>query len=212
MAKVSKPRATHAVLAQKAQARRQAQRRLWWGIGGVLLLAIIVGGIFIFLRRGNTNEPTAQTLDSNGQIIGLQTFTNLSRDHQTGTLTYDQTPPVGGAHNPVWQNCGIYAQPIGNENAVHSMEHGAVWITYRPDLPATDVEKLRSLVRGHQYIVLSPYPNLPAPVVASAWGLQVKMTSAADPRIRVFISKYENGPQTPEPGATCTGGNGTPSE
>src|SRR5947209_4314721 len=98
MAKVSKPRATHTLMAQKAQARRQAQRRLWWGIGGVLLLVIIAGGIFLYLRRGNTNEPTAQTLDSNGQIIGLQTFTNLSRDHQTGTLTYDQTPPVGGAH------------------------------------------------------------------------------------------------------------------
>jgi hypothetical protein len=47
--------------------------------------------------------------------------------HTAGEVDYAQNPPVGGAHNPVWQNCGFYDKPIRDESAVHSLEHGAVW-------------------------------------------------------------------------------------
>jgi hypothetical protein len=144
------------------------------------------------------------------KIAGVVTFTNLSHTHVTGKVTYPQVPPVGGDHNQIWLNCGIYDQPVANENAVHSMEHGAVWITYQPNLPSSAVDQLRGLVRGHSYAILSPYTGLPSPVVASAWGLQLKMQSASDSRLAQFISKYEQGPQTPEPGAPCSGGTGTP--
>ena len=207
MTKTSRPRPTHASLAQKARARRQSQQWLW-GISALVLIAIVA--IVFYLWRNNTAPATTGTTDANGQIVGLKQFSNLSRDHQNTRVTYAETPPVGGAHNTVWQNCGIYDQPVANENAVHSLEHGAVWITYRPDLPAVDIEKLRALVRGHNHALLTPYPNLPTPVVASAWGLQVQVQSVSDPRLPLFVSKYENGRQTPEPGAVCNGGVGSP--
>jgi hypothetical protein len=59
---------------------------------------------------------------------------------------------------------------VRNETAVHSMEHGAVWITCRPGLPTEQVDKLRELATSKTYVLASPYPDLPAPVVASAWG------------------------------------------
>ena len=110
----------------------------------------------------------------------------------------------------MWLNCGIYPNPVPNENAVHAMEHGAVWITYRPDLPADQVSILRQLVDKKTYVVLSPYPGPPAPVVASAWGAQLAMPSASDPKLAQFLDYYRQGPQTPEPGAPCTGGAGNP--
>ena len=137
-------------------------------------------------------------------------FSDLSQDHEDGSLTYPQTPPVGGPHNPHWQNWGIYDQPVTNEYAVHSLEHGAVWLTYPPDLSPTAVEQLRGLVRGRSHALLSPYPGLPAAVVASAWGVQLKVDSADDPRLAEFVARYEQGTQTPEPGAPCRGGTGTP--
>ncbi|HEU5100032.1 MAG TPA: DUF3105 domain-containing protein, partial [Roseiflexaceae bacterium] len=91
-----------------------------------------------------------------------------------------------------------------------SMEHGAVWITYQPDLPADAVEQLRGLVRGHSHVLLSPYPDLPAKVVASAWGVQMRANGADDPQLAKFIATYESGPQTPEPGAPCSGAKGVP--
>ena len=209
MTKTSRPRPTHATLAQKAKARRQSP---WlWMIGALVLLAAIIA-VVVYLRRDTTPAPSSNTpaTDANGQIVGLKQFSNLARDHQDGPVTYPQTPPVGGVHSPVWQNCGIYDKPVANENAVHSLEHGGVWITYRPDLAAADVEKLRALVRGHTHALLSLYPNLPTPVVASAWGLQVQVQSASDARLPLFVSRYENGKQTPELGATCSGGIGNP--
>ena len=131
--------------------------------------------------------------------------------HTEGNVDYAQTPPVGGEHNSVWQNCGFYSKPVTNENAVHSLEHGAVWITYRPDLPQDQVDILRDLAHSETYVLVSPYPGLPSPVVASAWGKQLRLQSADDPDLERFVQAYRQGPQTPERGAACTGGIGQPS-
>jgi hypothetical protein len=173
---------------------------LWWfvilGVGAVVTVAVIL----LLL------QPPAPV----GMLDGMVSYTNLPSDHSEAPQTYPQTPPAGGVHSAVWQNCGIYDQPVRNENAVHSLEHGAVWIAYRPDLPEAAVQTLRNLARGRSHVLVSPYPDLPHPVVATAWGLQLPLQEAADARLPVFISRYEKGPQTPEPGAVCTGGTGTP--
>ena len=169
---------------------------------------VLVGGSLLVLA-GCT--PSARGAAQ--PIPGVEQFSGLSRAHVTGPITYPQVPPVGGPHNPIWQNCGVYDEPVPSEFAVHSLEHGAVWITYRPELPDTEVQQLRQLARGQPYVLLSPWPAeppLPSPIVASAWGLQLKVESAADPRLAEFVQRYAGGPQTPEPGAPCTGGRGTP--
>ncbi|HEV2093068.1 MAG TPA: DUF3105 domain-containing protein [Rubrobacter sp.] len=127
-------------------------------------------------------------------------------EHTEADVDYEQTPPVGGEHNPVWQNEGFYDAPIRDENAVHTMEHGAVWITYSPDLPQDQKDQIRELVEGQTCVVASPHPDLPSPVVASAWGKQLTLESADDPALEQFVRAYRLGPQTPEVGATCTGG------
>jgi Protein of unknown function (DUF3105) len=95
---------------------------------------------------------------------------------------------------------------VRNETAVRSMEHGAVWITYRPGLPTEQVDKLRELATRKTYVLVSPYPDLPAPVVASAWGRQLRLDSAEDLHLKRFVATFRQGPQTPEPTAPCTGG------
>ncbi|MCU1504990.1 MAG: hypothetical protein JWM12_4344 [Ilumatobacteraceae bacterium] len=137
---------------------------------------------------------------------GTTTYTGLARNHVDTKVDYPQTPPVGGPHNPVWQTCRFYDQPILNEHGVHSMEHGAVWITYRPDLPADQVAVLKAMEPGKGYLLISPYPGLPANVVATAWGKQLYLDSVSDPRLQQFVAYFEVGPQTPEQGVPCQGG------
>ena len=187
-------------VAASSRRSKVSSSNLWWFLilGGGAVITVVV--ILLILAPP---APVA-TLD------GMLTFNNLSRAHSEAPQNYPQTPPVGGTHSSVWQNCGIYDQPVQNENAVHSLEHGAVWITYRPDLPAAAVDTIRNLARGHDHVLVSPYPNLPHAVVATAWGLQLPLEDASDPRLSLFISRYEKGPQTPEPGAVCDGGTGTP--
>jgi uncharacterized protein DUF3105 len=130
--------------------------------------------------------------------------------HTEGDVDYAQSPPAGGEHNPVWQNCGFYEEPVRDETAVHSLEHGAVWITYTPDIPQDEIETLRDLSEGNSYVLVSPYPDQASPLVATAWGKQLTLESAGDSNLERFINAYSQGPQTPEPGATCTGGIGDP--
>lgn len=144
-----------------------------------------------------------------GEPPGVQTFQVPSRAHVQGTVQYPQDPPVGGPHNPVWMNCGFYSQPVTKEMAVHSMEHGAVWITYTAGLPADQVAALRALA-ARPYVLASPYPGLDSAVVASAWGKQLRVDGTADPRLQAFVELFAHGPQTPEPHAPCEGGFGEP--
>ncbi|MFG1701604.1 DUF3105 domain-containing protein [Nonomuraea sp. M3C6] len=196
---------------EKAQARREhlqqmraaqqsKQRRaavLMWGTGG-LIIVVLVGVVGFYL----VNQARETSLDA---------VTSVKYDagqHVAASVKYKETPPVGGEHNNYWQQCAIYDKPIHSEHAVHSMEHGAVWITYRPDLPKAQIDKLKEVASstGQQdYMLVSPFPNLPSPVVASSWGHQLKLQSPEDPKLGAFIKKYQNGADTPEPGAPCGG-------
>jgi len=186
---------------REEQRARAAQRRrlIFIAIGALVVIAI---GALIY---------SVATAPPPKQIEGVELFPNIAGgQHIEGAINYPQTPPVGGPHNSAWQNCGVYDTAIRNENAVHSMEHGAVWVTYSPDLPADQIKQLQDMLRGQSYILLSPYAGLPAPVVASAWSAQLKLQSAGDPRLSQFVTQYRLGPYAPERNASCQGGVGTP--
>jgi hypothetical protein len=169
---------------------------------GLVVIAFIVGFIALIIidsgQRSASDPPE-----------GVEKFdVGPAGQHTDGTVNYAQDPPAGGEHNPVWQNAGFYEKPVRNENAVHTMEHGAVWITYNPDLPQDQKDQLRKIVEGQDCLLASPYPSLSEenPVVASAWGYQIRLSGADDPNLEKFIRSYQKGSQTPEPGAACTGG------
>ncbi len=145
-------------------------------------------------------------------------FPEPGKDHQEGEIGYADNVPHGGMHSDGWQNCGIYDEPIPDEPIVHSLEHGAVWIAYLPDLSSYQVEILRNLVRqeqqaqGEPLVLLAPNPELEAPIVATAWQVQLQLRNADDDRLPQFLARYQNGPFAPEPEAPCTGSIGEPLE
>ena len=128
-------------------------------------------------------------------------------NHKNGILEYPTSPPVGGVHNPQWQNCmgDVYPAAIPKEQATHAMEHGAVWVTYRPDLPADQVQKLASKVSNVEFMLMSPYPGLDSKISLQAWGYQLKLDNANDGRIDEFINALRKN-TTQEPQAGCSGG------
>ncbi|MCR6490945.1 DUF3105 domain-containing protein [Cellulomonas sp. P24] len=198
-----------AVLAAlRTEQKRQERRRTLLVTAVVVVLVLVLGGITaaVLLRQQARNSTIAEAAST--PIAGVKEYPNLARNHVEGAVTYPETPPVGGDHSETLTNCAVYTTPVKNEYAVHSLEHGAVWVTYSPDLPADQVAILTGVIGKNPYGLLSPFPGLSSPVVASAWGLQLTMTSASDPRLPAFVAKYANGPQTPEPGAACSGGVG----
>ncbi|MFJ6013271.1 DUF3105 domain-containing protein [Streptomyces sp. NPDC092952] len=152
---------------------------------------------------GPTGKP-------DGKIEGLRSWdaSKLTRNHVNGPVTYPMKPPVGGDHNPVWMNCdgAVYPKAIPDVNAVHALEHGSVWVTYTAKAPRADLDKLSERVSRTPYSLMSPYADQSGTIMLTAWGKQLTVDGADDPRVDQFFSQFVQGPQTPEPGATCSGG------
>ncbi len=149
----------------------------------------------------STLRPSIATTTTAPPIQGVETFL-VDAGHREGPLTYPQVPPVGGIHNPVWVPCRFYDHAVPNEMAVHSLEHGAIWITYRPDLPQDQVDLLAALAASRKDVLVSRWDEgLPSPLVVTGWGRQLKLTEATDPRLREFVRLYAN--QGPEINAPC---------
>lgn len=170
-------------------------------------LALCAGATLAACGDG-TKTPAASSVTPSPAITGVVSYSDLSHEHKLGKhITYPQNPPVGGEHAPYWMNCAVYTDSVPNEFAVHSLEHGAVWLTYLPGTAASDVEKLVELSKIRpEYTLVSPYSGQPSPIIATAWGLQLSVQNASDPRLKEFVSKYVGGGQGGEPGVPCTSG------
>jgi hypothetical protein len=190
---------------EQRSAAYEREQRNWMltKIGLIAFGVVVVAVIGWLVFRGIEDRRLAVIPE------GVANYSYTGGGHSTEPVEYAENPPVGGEHNPAWQNCGFYSVPIANENAVHSLEHGAVWITYSPDLPADEVDALRRLA-DQPNLLVSPYDGLPTPVVASSWNHQLQLESVNDERLDQFIRSFVKGPDTPEINGACFGGLGAP--
>ncbi|HKH76484.1 MAG TPA: DUF3105 domain-containing protein [Rubrobacteraceae bacterium] len=140
---------------------------------------------------------------------GIEVYPATTNRSVKGPVEYDREPPTNGDHAPIWQTCGLYEKPVQNRYAVHSLDHGVVWITYRPDLPERQVDELRPY-GGEAYVIVSPYPGQDAPVIATSWRVQLKLDGAGDPRLRKFVDQFRVSELAPLSGNRCAGGVGRP--
>lgn len=206
----------------------------WLTIGAVVVVLLLVGGIFTvvyskhksnddaaaavapFVPSDTNKDPSAtitgiyagaSTVATNG-TISFTEYKAALHVAETQRVAYDRYPPVGGPHDAEWADCNgdVYTTAMRNENMVHPLEHGAVWITYNPaTVAAGDIDKLKAMVTGQTYLFMSPYTGLDSPISLQAWGHQLKVTSAGDTRIQEFITALRlNKYTTPELGASCS--------
>jgi hypothetical protein len=119
---------------------------------------------------------------------------------------------MGGPHPTSWVACrGVaYPSPVRDADAVHALEHGAVWTTYDPARTAPiAVQALTGRVAGDSYLFLSPYSGLDAPVSLQAWGTGWRLTRRRTPGSSQFIMALRDNPYTPpEPNGNCGPGAG----
>ena len=189
---------------QRQLAKRRRSKLVWWVVG-VTAAVVIIGLIVASIVFAPAPPPTYDRGDSDGSSIeGIETFENTG-NHVDTAVEYPQTPPAGGDHNAVWLNCGVYTEPVPNENAVHALEHGAVWVTYDPAQVSDDEIAALEAQLPETYTVLSPYEGLDTPIAVSAWNAQIKVDSPDDERIEQFIRAYWRSTNAPEPNAACTG-------
>jgi hypothetical protein len=200
----------------------------WMTIGAVAVIIAIIAGLAVYLvpkyldqREVEKFAPSASNPDPSDKIDGVTKIYYPAGQHvqPTQRVAYDQSPPFGGPHDAVWAACTgiVYPNQLRTENAVHALEHGAVWIAYNPDtIAAGDLDTLKDKVDGEPYMLMSPYAGLDKPISLQSWGHQLKLDSAGDKRIDQFIEAlrqnsnsgvYPGQPDAtayPEVGASCS--------
>ncbi len=206
----------------------------WLTIGAVaVVLALAVGIFVVVLNQTRANDQaqdalapwtpseenhdpstgiqgiyvgasTPATADSPATYIDYKAAVHITADQR---VAYNRFPPVGGPHDGTWANCNgiVYPTAVRDENMVHTLEHGAVWIAYNPDtISPADLTTLQGLVENQPFMSLSPYPGLDSTISLQAWAHQLKLDSASDPRVEQFITALrQNRWVYPETGATC---------
>ncbi len=174
-----------------AAPKKPVGKWIGYGVGGAVLIWLVV----IF---ANTPEEIPEELPD-----GIERVSVSTRDHAEGPIEYERVVPAGGEHNPNPLTCTIYDQPIPTENAVHSLEHGAVWVTYQNE-DVVNLGALERLVRSHSKVILSPVPAQEPPIMATAWGWQLELQDAGDIRLPQFIQAVQGEhSQAPESGVRC---------
>ncbi|MEH0422703.1 DUF3105 domain-containing protein [Streptomyces sp. B21-083] len=195
------------------RSRERRNRILTIGVSVVIVAGLVVGATVLVKKQSDKSDTAASDSKGAGKFVtgadGVKTWDKkLTQNHVTKTVNYPMEPPVGGDHNQVWMNCNgdVYAKALNNMNAVHSLEHGAVWVTYNSKAAKTDIDALAAKVKKTPYTLMSPDDKQADPIMLSAWGKQRTVTSAKDPNVDKFFEEFVQGKQTPEPGAACTNG------
>ncbi len=157
--------------------------------------------------------PAVVRVEPTELVVGEVMSSSVSAaNHVLCPGAFETSPPMSGDHFPAWQNCGFYDRAVRDETATHSLEHGAVWIAYDPDLETAMVDEIRALTQTDDHFLAAPYPGLKNPIVLSAWQRQVAVDTISDPAVASFVADQLGrvSKTAPEAGVSCEGGVGEP--
>ncbi|MBM4411532.1 MAG: DUF3105 domain-containing protein [Chloroflexi bacterium] len=168
-----------------------------WGGPWVLGVGIAVLAFVGWLAW--ENRPIA--VSSDGLMGEEVTYTSSSHVTSRSELQIQPgVPPAGGPHFVDPLPGGVYDQPVDDGRVIHSLEHGLIWISYRPgaiseaDLKAvTEIAKERT-----RDVVLSPRPDNKEALTVVSWGRRLALKADDTKTLKEFISTNLN--RSPEPG------------
>lgn len=167
-----------------------------------LIILIVVGGIYWFINR--SRKKIAER-----KIYAVQ-IVDQGRSHiDVGTShpSYGSNPPTSGWHYASPARKGVYKEELADERVVHNLEHGYIWISYRPDISLKIIKQLENFNGFGKKIVIEPRKENDKVIALAAWNWLDKFDPASGDslndtelkRIGDFIDEYIN--QGPEPNA-----------
>lgn len=174
------------------------------GIIALAFAGLLVGGAVLLTTTQQpqaAGRPRATPISTSGQIPqggqAGEVFPILASPHVpagTRVTTYNSDPPTSGPHWPQPQPWGIVtAADPPDELFVHDLEHGGIWISYRPDIAAGTRARLEDFARAYpDAVVLSPRPRNDRAIVLASWGRLLRMDVFDEQRMVAFLSANIN--------------------
>lgn len=166
----------------------------FWAVLCAVLVVIALSGYFGF--RSFYKVVSMSEIGNSYPIEGDKHVADGTK------VEYKTNPPTSGDHYGTPANWGVYDREIPDEAVMHNLEHGGVWITYKPEISEIAKSKLVEIAKANSKVIMSPREKNDSMIALASWGRIYKPEVSADgvfdeSAVKNFISKYRNtGPET----------------
>lgn len=165
----------------------------------VIVLAVLGFGVWLFTADQESDQYRAGSNTQNLLPVG-QEFENQGQTHiqpDASHPAYNSNPPTSGWHWAQPANWGVYDKPLVDEQAVHNLEHGGIWISYK-DIDSETQANLEKIARANSgSVILSPRETNESKIVLASWTRMEKLDTYDQAKILEFIKRNKN--NSPEP-------------
>lgn len=179
--------------------QRGRKKKISWIVGIIAVVLLVAGGVWRYVVRDAAEGPGVFYPEVGREHVPLGT---------TPSKPYNSNPPSSGAHFNSPANWGVYDYEAHDQIFLHNLEHGGVWIAYRPNVSQEVVRALQSIVDdvgGAQSakIIMVPRPLNDTDIAIVAWSRVLKFdlvdgafTEQQTEDVREFHRQFRNsGPE-----------------
>lgn len=165
-------------------------------ISGIVIVVLALG-IVLFIQDIKNNKQVGS--DSNAPQVG-QAIENQGQQHIADGAEhppYNSNPPTSGPHYVKPADWGVYDKQLPDEQLIHNLEHGGIWISYK-DIDEETKKKLEIIGKSNSgSVVVTPRPTNDAKVAVASWTRLEKLDVYDEAKILEFIKGNKN--KSPEP-------------
>lgn len=155
----------------------------------IVIVAVLGIGFWLFsAEQGIQENLPGVALENQGQ----EHIAQGSTDHPA----YNSNPPTSGWHWPQPAAWGSYATAQSDEQLIHNLEHGGIWISYKPDLDAQTIAQLNDFAKRYRKIIVAPRVANDSAIALAGWARLQKLDRYDERLILQFIDAfYDKGPE-----------------
>lgn len=160
--------------------KKKARGRIIW-ISAILLVLAAV--IYLIVE---SQKPLP------GEKVAVMSEKHHIATAETPHTPYNSDPPTSGPHLAQLAAWGVHKEEVPKELLVHNLEDGGVVIYYNKQADTQTVQSLEQIVGGyHEYVVLTPYPEMTNTITLTAWGRILRLDSLDEAQIQDFIQSFK---------------------
>ncbi len=165
----------------------------------IISLAVIGLGIVLFIQDAKNSKFVVKEDNSKVAAVG-QEYPSQGQNHinpGSSHPAYNSNPPTSGPHYPQPANWGVYSSPLEDGQALHNLEHGGIWISYK-DIDDQTKRQLETIAKANPgSVILTPRPTNDTKIALASWTRLEKLDSYDEGKILEFIRANKN--KSPEP-------------
>ncbi|MFB6212733.1 MAG: DUF3105 domain-containing protein [Candidatus Magasanikbacteria bacterium] len=162
-----------------------------WVIGSVGVVGILIVLVMLFSPSGGGSGLSLQ-----GKKVSIMNRKHI--DKGVNFKNYNSNPPTSGPHWTNQAGWGVYSKPLPDEQLVHNLEHGGIWISYKPKkVSSSTLDQMKNLAQKYtNAVILTPRSKNDSPIAVASWGRLMKLKKFQRKKVEKFIkANINNSPE-----------------